>query len=150
MLQESERTISEEADDGVRFLSLRVKVEGGISRKSGPVAAGEVGQGEEGFPDIGSAVVEFRRELGSRRGDRLGVVLHKTGAFALELKSLEAAEAFTFFGLSFALHADENAAVGEGIGEAADGGHGFGAPAREFAEAGAIGFGLFLAGRVLN
>src|SRR3954468_24631311 len=101
MLQESERTISEEADDGVRFLSMRVKGEGGVPRESGPMTAGQIGQGEEGFPDIGGAVVEFRREFGSSCGDILGVVFHKTSAFALELKSLETAEAFTFFVLSF-------------------------------------------------
>lgn len=150
VFQEGERNISEEAGDGVGFLGLGAEGERGVPRESGPVAAGKVGQGEEGFPDIGGAVVEFRREFGRSCGDGLGVVLHKTGAFALELKSLEAAEAFTFFGLSFALHADEDTAVSEGIGEAAYGGHGFGAPAGEFAEAGTIGFGLFLAGRVLD
>ena len=43
--------------------------------------------------------------------------------------------AFALFVAAFALHADEDAAVGEGFGEVTDGGDDFGAPGAEMAKA---------------
>jgi len=48
--------------------------------------------------------------------------------FHLAVRRVEIAKAFALFLGGFALHADGDAAVGEGVGQAANGGDRFGAP----------------------
>ena len=99
-----------------------------------PVAAGDVGQNEEGFPDVGGAVVEVFGDFGLGVGDGIGVGGHECFALLAQVFCLEMAEALGLFLMGFALHADDDAAVGQGIGEVADGGDGFGAPGAESGE----------------
>ena len=64
------------------------------------------------------------------------MVADEIGAALAVLSGVEFAEAVAFFAGQFALHGDDDAAVGECVGQAADGGHDFGAPAGEADEAG--------------
>src|SRR6516164_6878768 len=61
-----------------------------------PVAAGQVGQGEERFPDIGRPVVQRRRQRRFSGGDLRRMVLHKPYAAAAEALGLEMPEALAF------------------------------------------------------
>lgn len=48
-------------------------------------------------------------------GDRIGIVGDEPDALALEISGIEIAHALAMFVLGFALHAKDDAAVGEGI-----------------------------------
>ena len=59
------------------------------------------------------------------------MVEDESGALALEGRGFEVPEPFTFFVGSFALDANDNAAVGQNVGERSDLGDELGAPAGE-------------------
>jgi len=63
--------------------------------------------------------------------DGVGVVLNEAGALLLERFGLEVAKAFALFVRGFALHADDDAAIGKGVRERADLTDEFGAPTGE-------------------
>jgi hypothetical protein len=92
------------------LLSLAPVAQGdrGVACQLGPFSTGEIGQSQERFPDIGGAVVEFRRKLGPGCSDGLGVVQDEAGALAAERHGVEVSEALTLFGGGFALHATTN------------------------------------------
>jgi len=100
-----------------------------------PVAAGEVGQDKERFPDVGSAIVQTVRDLGPGGRDELFVVEDEAPALVAEGLGVEVAEAFALFAGSFAFHAKNDATVRQGFGEVADGGEDFGAPGGVVTEA---------------
>ena len=78
-------------------------------------------------PPFGLIGREFRLGI----GDGPGVVADEPGAFLTERRGVQISEAVALLVDGFAVHADNDAAVGEGVGKAADGGHGFGAPDAE-------------------
>ena len=112
------------------------------------MTTGEVRDGEEGLPDIGGAVVEGSGDVGAGGSDLLGVIEDEAGTLAAQRLAVEVPDAFAFLGGQFALHADENAAVGQGFGQVADGGDDFGAPTGEADEPGATRQKQGRAGRV--
>jgi hypothetical protein len=61
------------------------------------------------------------------------VIEDEAGALAAQVgrKLVELSKALAFLVAGFALHVDDNAAVGEGFGQAANGGDGFWAPGRK-------------------
>ena len=67
------------------------------------------------------------------------MIVNEAGALLLKSAGVDAANAFALFLVSFALHADDDAAVSEGVRESTDGGHDFWAPAGEADEAGLNG-----------
>ena len=76
--------------------------------------------------------------IGNCRGglaDLVLVIEDEPEALAADVGGVEVAEAFALFAVSAALHEDDDATVGEGVGQAADGGHDFGAPAGETGQA---------------
>ena len=109
---------------------------GGLTGEDGPLAAREISEDEEWFPDIGGAVMKGWRN--NRRGaaDLRGMIENEAGAFFAELASIEISQAFALFFGGFALHADDDAAVGQSVRQSADGGHDLGAPAGEADETG--------------
>ena len=54
---EDEADVEEEGRGGIVFLCTSGKCDGGGAGGLGPVTTGDVGDGEEGFPDVASAVV---------------------------------------------------------------------------------------------
>ena len=133
--REEEEDVQEEGADRVGVLAGGGEGDGGLAGQLGPAAAGEVGDGQEGFPDVGGAVVEFGRDLGLSGGDGGGVVTDEAGALLLERVRVEVSEAFAGFVGGLALHAEDDAAVSQGGGQGADSGDDFGAPAGEVGEA---------------
>ena len=122
--------VAEEVTDEGKFVLVGgAEFEGGLARDCGPVAAGEVGDGEERFPDVCGAIVEGARDIGPGAGDGVAVLVNEGGAAFAEFDGVQLPEALAPFARELALHGDDNAAVGKGVGEAADGGHDFGAPA---------------------
>ena len=67
-------------------------------------------------------------------GDLVRVGANEFGATLSKILGVQVAHAFAFFAGHFALHGDDDATVGQGVGEAADGRHDFGAPAGEAGE----------------
>ena len=133
---EQEEDVEEQGANGAVVLGTGGETEGGLTGEGRPVCAGEVGEGEQGFPDVGGAVVEAGRKVRGGVGDGLVVIEDEAGALAAEGGGVEISEALTGFVGGLALHADDDAAVGEGVGEAANGGDGFGAPGGEAGEGG--------------
>ena len=91
-----------------------------------------------------------RGELGLGGGNGRGMVEDKAGALALEGGGLDGAEPGAFLVGGLALHAEDNAAVSEGHGQAADAGDDFGAPARVPGKPQALGRGFPVAGGCLG
>ena len=147
---EGDTDIEEQRADGVGFVGGRGETDGSLAGGLRPMAAGEVGEDEERFPDVGGAVVQACGDFGAALAISAGVVEDEAGALAFEVGGIEVAEAFALFVGGFALHADDDAAVGEGFGQASDGGHDFGAPAGETGEAeggrGVVGVSVWLEG----
>jgi hypothetical protein len=56
----------------------------GLAGQFRPVAAGDVGNGQERLPNIRGAVVELRWDLWPSVGDGLGVIEDEPGALTLE------------------------------------------------------------------
>lgn len=130
-VDEGDHEVQEEGAAGVGFLGAGTEGFGGLTGQLGPTAAGEVGQDQERLPDVGGVVVEFGRHVGPGVGDGLGVVLDEAGALGFQVAGLEVAQAVAVFGGDFALHADQNAAVRQCVGEFAGTGHDFGTPGRK-------------------
>ncbi len=122
------------------MLSVGAQGEGGLTNEFGPAAAGDVGEEKEGFPEIGGAVIQRFGDGGYGAGDCLLMIEDETGALATEFggDGGEMPEAVGFFGPGFALHVDDDAAVGEDFGEAANAGDGFGAPGGKEQSGGAV------------
>ena len=82
---------------GVRALHPQVRGRGVPRRIPPPRRTARLAcpDGEEGFPDVGGAVVQARGDVGPGRGDVLGVVAHEAGALAAQREGVEVAQAFT-------------------------------------------------------
>ena len=122
-------------------MSVGAKGEGGLASEFGPAAAGDVGEEKERFPEISGAVVQGVWERGRRLGDFLFVIEDEAGALATEFggDGGEVPESVGFFGSGFALHVDNDAAIGEDFGEPANAGDSFGAPGGKEQSGGAVG-----------
>jgi hypothetical protein len=59
----------------------------------------------------------------------------ESGALLLKGASIDISEPFALFLMSFALHADDNATIGQRVGQSPDRGHDFRAPTGEANEA---------------
>src|SRR5690349_7874395 len=117
---EYDKEVEEQRADGALVLTARGEGDGGLAGGFGPVATGEIGDGEQWFPDIRGAIVDGRK-IGLGGSDGGGVVLNEADALTAELFGIEFAESFALFLRGLALHADDNAAIGEGVGQATDG-----------------------------
>ncbi len=141
-LDEEHENIEEQSAGGIDFAGGGRDADGGLAGEVGPVAAREVGESKEGFPDIGGAVIESARGFGLGVGDLCGVVVDEADAFSLEVGGFEVAKAGALFVAGFALHAKDDTAVGEGDGEATDTGDDFGTPTRVAGKAKGQGVGI--------
>jgi hypothetical protein len=141
-LDEEQEDIEEQSGGGIDFAGGGRDADGGLAGEIGPVAAREVGESKEGFPDVSGAVIEFTRWFGLGIGDLYGVVGDEAGAFSLKVGGLEVAKAGTLFVAGFALHAEDDTAVGEGDGEATNAGDDFGTPTGVAGEAKGLGVGI--------
>lgn len=111
-------------------------VQGGIAGELWPVATNKVGKDKERFPDIGGAIVQGGWGWRAGGGDGLVMIEDKTAALATEDDAIEVAKTVANLSCGFALHGDADATVHEGVGQSANGGDDFGAPAREAEKAG--------------
>ena len=137
-LGEEEEDVQQELRDWALFLGGDGQANGRAARRLGPMAAREVGQGEEGLPDVRSTVIQVGGKGRLSGGDGVGVVDDKACALTREAGAIEFSESLTLVVDGLALHADDDTAVGEGVGEMTDGGNGFGAPGGKADEAGGI------------
>ena len=121
--------VGEEVTDEGDVVVVAAEFDGGFASERGPIATGKVSDGEEGFPDVGGAIVQGGGNLGAGLGDGVAMFGDELSAALPECDGVEAVHAFAFFAGHLALHGDDDAAVGESVGQAADGSHDFGAPA---------------------
>src|SRR4051794_367228 len=87
-----------------------------------PIRSGQVGKDEQGFPKIGGPIVQFFRNGGLRVTDESRVCLDQIVALLTEVGTIESAETLALLGPGFPLHANDDTAIRERIGEAANGG----------------------------
>ena len=121
----------------MRPVDWRTQSDGCFTRDLRPIATGDVGKDEEGFPNLGGTIGEFGWDdrfclfdLRAMFGDEPGAGFADGGCFGFESFQSFAALVSGLFG-----HLDENAAIGERFGEAADLGNGFGTPGGKVAKA---------------
>ena len=132
LLGEDERNgdVQQQGGDGIGIAGARGKGQGGLASGLRPMTASEIGEDEERFPDVSSAIVEASGAFGSSGGDGVRVVGDELEALVADREGVEIAEALALFGGGFAFHAKDDAAISQGVGEMADGGENFGAPGR--------------------
>src|ERR1043166_6405747 len=117
---ENDENVQEERGDGIALLGASPQADGGLAGQFGPLTAGEVGESEQRLPDVGGAVVEGGRYLVAGRGDFGGVIRDEPKALLFEGGGVQFPGAVTLFLGGFALHADDDAKVGEGVRESAN------------------------------
>lgn len=135
---EGNEDINEQRANGRCIRDAGGDVQSGVAGELWPIAASEVGEDEEWFPNIGGAIVQGGWGWRPGGGDGLVMIADKTAALATEDDAIEVAKAVANLGCSFALHGDADATVHEGVGQSADGGDDFRAPAREAEKAGTV------------
>ena len=119
----------EENRQGRVFGKVSRESQSGFASQPGPAIAREVSEDEQGFPNVGGAIAQPGGDGRFGAGD-LGLVnCDKSGATLDESGGIEILEAIAGFMGGFALHAEDDATIGERVGEAADGGNGLGTPA---------------------
>ena len=121
--------VNKEEADEIGVGDVAAEGLGGLARQLGPIGTGEIGERKQGFPNVGGAIVEGFGDLGTGSANLGFVIEDEASAFAAEIGAVEVFEAGALFAGGFALHADDDAAVGEGFRESADAGDDFGAPA---------------------
>ena len=128
--------IQQQGTDGVAVFGDGAEGNRGIPSHGGEETASEVGEDEQGFPNIGGTVVQRGGDVWLVVGDGVGIIENEAGALALEVVGVQAVESFAGFAGGLAVHADDDAAVGEGFGQMTNGGHDLGAPGRKSGKAG--------------
>src|SRR5689334_17698627 len=112
--------VQEKRSDRASVLSRSAKADGGLSGGLRPVADGEVGQDEQRLPDVGSAIVQFGRDLGLGGCDAGGMLLDEMEAAFFEGRRIEIPGTVALFPGGLSLHSNDDAAVGQGVGETAN------------------------------
>jgi hypothetical protein len=135
-LEEKIEDIQQQSGDGVGFLRGSGESNGSVARFRGPITAGEIGNGEERFPNVSGTITEAGRDLRPGGADGMGMFGDELGARLAKGGWFEVAQPGADFIGGFAFHLDKDAAVGEGLGEVADGGDGFWAPGGKVAKSG--------------